>query len=115
MELVKKEKQKVRFPFYVIKRMGLAKWKYWLIRAGGILLAFLVAGITCAILKPGSFGTFYSEMFRGCFDFTDISSVIDLLIKFSILLTIAIALTPAFKMKFWNIGAEGQILMGARY
>ena len=112
MELAKKEKQKVRFPFYVVKRMGLAKWKYWLIRAGGILLAFLVAGITCAILKPGSFGTFYSEMFRGCFDFSDISSVIDLLIKFSILLTIAIALTPAFKMKFWNIGAEGQILMG---
>ncbi len=28
------------------------------------------------------------------------------------LLIIAIGLTPAFKMKFWNIGAEGQILMG---
>lgn len=30
-----------------------------------------------------------------------------------ILLIIAVGLTPAFKMKFWNIGAEGQILMGA--
>lgn len=29
-----------------------------------------------------------------------------------ILLCVAIGLTPAFKMKFWNIGAEGQILMG---
>ena len=29
-----------------------------------------------------------------------------------VLLCIAIGLTPAFKMKFWNIGAEGQILMG---
>jgi simple sugar transport system permease protein len=28
------------------------------------------------------------------------------------MLCIAIGLTPAFKMKFWNIGAEGQILMG---
>lgn len=28
------------------------------------------------------------------------------------LLCIAIALAPAFKMKFWNIGAEGQVLMG---
>jgi simple sugar transport system permease protein len=28
------------------------------------------------------------------------------------LLIIAIGLTPAFKMKFWNIGAEGQVLMG---
>ena len=112
MELAKKEKQKVRFPFYVVRRMGLAPWKYWLIRVGGIFLAFLIAGITCAILKPGSFGTFYSELIRGCFDFSDISTIIDLLVKFALLLTIAIALTPAFKMKFWNIGAEGQILMG---
>ena len=29
------------------------------------------------------------------------------------LLCIAVALAPAFKMKFWNIGAEGQVLMGA--
>ncbi len=28
------------------------------------------------------------------------------------LLSIAVALAPAFKMKFWNIGAEGQVLMG---
>lgn len=25
----------------------------------------------------------------------------------------ALALTPAFKMKFWNLGGEGQILIGA--
>lgn len=29
-----------------------------------------------------------------------------------ILLCIAVGLAPAFKMRFWNIGAEGQILMG---
>ena len=28
------------------------------------------------------------------------------------LLCISIGLAPAFKMKFWNIGAEGQILIG---
>ncbi len=28
------------------------------------------------------------------------------------LLCVAVAVTPAFKMKFWNIGAEGQNLMG---
>ena len=28
------------------------------------------------------------------------------------LLCVAVAVTPAFKMKFWNIGAERQILMG---
>ena len=30
----------------------------------------------------------------------------------SVLLLIALALTPAFKMKFWNIGGEGQVLIG---
>ena len=107
-----KYKKSFTFPLYIVKKSGLSKKKYWLIRAGGILLAFLVAGITCTILKPGSFGTFYSEMIRGCFDFSDFSSVIDLLVTFSILLLIAISLTPAFKMRFWNIGAEGQILVG---
>ena len=29
------------------------------------------------------------------------------------LLGAALAIAPAFKMKFWNIGAEGQILAGA--
>lgn len=104
--------RKHQFPIYVTRRMGLSKKIYWAIRVGGILLAFLVAGIACTILSPGSFGTFYAELVRGCFDFGDISSVIDLLVTFSILLLIAIILTPAFKMKFWNIGAEGQVLIG---
>lgn len=110
---MEKVKERKAFPFYVTRKMGLAPWKYWLIRVGGILLAFLLAGIVCTILKPGTFGLFYSELIRGCFDFNDFSTVIDLLILFSYLLLVALALTPAFKMKFWNIGAEGQILFGA--
>ena len=30
----------------------------------------------------------------------------------AILLGISLAVTPAFKMRFWNIGAEGQVLIG---
>lgn len=30
----------------------------------------------------------------------------------ALLLCIALAVTPAFKMRFWNIGAEGQVLIG---
>ena len=113
MNLNSSEKKKFRFPLYVVKRMDLAAWKYWLLRVGSILLAFLAAGIICTILRPGTFGLFYAELIRGCFDFSDISSIMDLFIKFSVLLVIAIALTPAFRRKFWNIGAEGQILIGA--
>ena len=28
------------------------------------------------------------------------------------MLCVAVGLAPAFKMRFWNIGAEGQILVG---
>ena len=31
----------------------------------------------------------------------------------AILLCISLALTPAFRMRFWNLGGEGQILIGA--
>ena len=31
----------------------------------------------------------------------------------AILLCVALAVLPAFRMRFWNIGAEGQVLMGA--
>ena len=29
------------------------------------------------------------------------------------LLLVAVAITPAFKMRFWNVGGEGQVLIGA--
>lgn len=107
-----KDKKSFKLPFYVVKRMGLPKWVYWCIRVGGILLAFLAAGLTSNMLVPGSFGKFFSEMALGCFDPDDFSTIIELLISFSVILIIAMALTPAFKMKFWNIGAEGQVLVG---
>ena len=104
--------KKLSLPFYLTKRIGFSKKKYWAIRAGGILLAFLAAGIVCTCLKPGSFGEFYVQMFMGCFDPTDITIFVDLLVRFSILLLISVILIPPFKMRFWNIGAEGQILVG---
>lgn len=107
-----REKAGFKLPFYVTKKIGLATWKYWLIRVGGILLAFLLTAIVCSIIRPGSFGMFFVQIQQGCFDFTDFSTFIDLFAAFAILLLIALALTPAFKMKFWNIGAEGQILVG---
>ena len=108
----KKSAKRLSLPFYIVRRQNFSKRNYWLLRIGGVLLAFLVAGIVCTILKPGSFGTFFIELGRGTFDFTDISTIVDLLVRFSILLLISLALTPAFRMKLWNIGAEGQVLIG---
>ena len=105
-------KRRLKFPFYVTKKLGVASWKIWVIRAVGIILAFILAGVVCNILKPGSFGLFYKRLYESCFDFSDFSSFVDLLIVFSLFLLISLALIPAFKMRFWNIGAEGQVLVG---
>ena len=50
-------------------------------------------------------------MFQGAFGTP--YKVMRLLRDLSVLLIFALAVTPAFKMKFWNIGAEGQVLMAA--
>ena len=112
MAEAKANKRRMKFPLYVTKKLGVATWKTWIIRGVGILLAFLLAGVVCTILKPGTFGLFYKRLYESCFDFSDFSSFIDLLIIFSLFLLISLALIPAFKMRFWNIGAEGQVLVG---
>ena len=105
-------KRHFSLPFHVVKRLDTPKKQYWMIKIAGFLVAFLLAGIICTILRPGSFGTFYQEMFLGIFDPGDIEIVFEFLECAGILLLVAFALAPAFKMKFWNIGGEGQILVG---
>ena len=105
-------KKRVVFPFHVVKKLDISRKKYWIIKIIGILGAFLLAGIICAIFRPGTFGTFYVQMFLGCFNFANPEKFFEFLLCFAILMMVAFALAPAFKMKFWNIGGEGQILVG---
>ena len=53
----------------------------------------------------------YKTMFYGAFG-TERKTWV-LFQKLAILLGISLAVTPAFKMRFWNIGAEGQVMAGA--
>lgn len=93
------------------RRSDMKLWMRILIKAGFVLFAFLVCGLLSTMVKPGSFGSFYEYMFQGTV--SSAKTFIKLLWEAGILFLIAIGLTPAFKMKFWNIGAEGQVLMGA--
>lgn len=106
-----KLKFRINSPLYVTRRSGLSFWKTWGIRIGAILSAFLLAGILCTIISPGSFGTFFGGMFEG--NFSNITYIFNLLGLVSTYLLLSIAVAPAFRMKFWNIGGEGQATMGA--
>ncbi len=103
-------KIKIEPLFHISKRTDIARWKSWLVRGIAILSALLMCGIISSILVPGSFGQFFDEMFKGAFSTP--RRVVNFFQEIAILLCISLAVTPAFKMKFWNIGAEGQVLMG---
>lgn len=104
------KKLKINFPLYITKRIGISKRDTWFVRIAGILIAFLLAGILCSLIKPGTFGEFFAALFRGSFSNTN--RLLKLLCAVSIYLLLSVAVTPAFKMKFWNIGAEGQAMAG---
>ncbi len=101
--------------FHVVKRDDMPWWKAWLIRVVTIVIAFFIVGILSAAVTEKSFGETYSIMFSGVFGrlFEGRTTMLwKYLQEIAILLCLALALTPAFKMKFWNCGAEGQALMG---
>lgn len=81
-----------------------------LIRAAGIILALAVSAIIIYSLVQLNPLNVYGAMFEGNFGSEKRFWVT--LRDMVMLLCVGIGLAPAFKMRFWNIGAEGQILIG---
>ncbi len=101
--------------FHIVKRDDLPWWAAWSIRVATIIIAFILVGFLSSAVSGKSFGETYNIMFKGVFGrifdghYTMLWKYLQ---EIAVLLTLALALTPAFKMKFWNCGAEGQALMG---
>ena len=100
---------------HIAKRDNMSGWKVWLIRVGAILLGFLVIGVLSAMVTGASVQEGYQIMFKGVFGRL-LEGKATLLWRFlqqtAILLCLSLAVTPAFRMRFWNCGAEGQALIG---
>lgn len=106
------EQKKTREPlFHLVKRINIPSWQAWAIRAGTIIGGFVLIGLLVYIFLGIAPFNAYKYMFEGAFG--NRYRTMRLLRELAILLLFALAVTPAFKMKFWNIGAEGQVLMGA--
>lgn len=103
------DKLKKESPIHISKRVDMPAWKQWLIRLAAIVVALFICAII-TVSEGGDFGGFFVQL--GNANFMQLRNFIVLLQETAILLLIALAITPAFKMKFWNIGAEGQVLMG---
>ena len=78
------------------------------------LLAIVLALVVCSFVIIAVTGQNPLQVYAGIIDGAVGSSrrIWVTIRETAILLLVAVGLTPAFKMKFWNIGAEGQILMG---
>ena len=106
-----KIEKKVREPlFHVSKRSTLPWYKAWGIRIIAVLLALIVCGVITVMLTNINPIEVYASMVKGAFGTS--RRVWNLLQGIAMLLCISLAVTPAFKMRFWNIGAEGQVLIG---
>ncbi|MGN0497932.1 MAG: ABC transporter permease [Acutalibacteraceae bacterium] len=96
--------------FHIAKRDSLPLYKSWAIRGIAILAALIVAGIITMFFTGENPLKLYSTMVNGAFGSS--RRIWSLLQSLAMLLCVSLAVTPAFKMKFWNIGAEGQVLIG---
>ena len=95
---------------HIVKRDAMAWYKSWLIRAAAIVAALIVCALVTVFLTQKDPIKVYATMFSGAFGTP--RRIWNLLQNLAMLLCVSLAVTPAFKMKFWNIGAEGQVLVG---
>ncbi len=102
---------------HVVRKLDTPRWKTILIKVSSVILAFLVSALFASIIQPGAFADFFKQMINGTFvnpvtHKLEEGLILSLFEVVAILALIAIALTPCFKMRFWNIGAEGQMMAG---
>lgn len=101
----------------ITKRDNMGLKKSAIVYAVGIFVALIFSSLLIILvtgLKPTEI---FKAMYEGVIG-TPVANMginkkyVEAIHAAAILLCISLAVTPAFKMKFWNIGAEGQVLVG---
>ena len=95
--------------FRIAKKDELPKWKAFLVRLVSIFSGIILAGLLIAAVGYDPFATF-SALIVGAFGSAN-ALINTMTIAIPLAIT-ALGLAVAFRMKFWNIGGEGQIIMG---
>lgn len=101
---------------HVTRKQDVPLKSKWISRVIAIAAAFIL----CALVSSGlgsSFVDFFVKSFDACFvnlgpgGAVSATKILGLLEETGILLLLALSVIPAFKMKFWNLGAEGQVII----
>ena len=96
--------------FHIVKRDSLPSYKSWAIRIISVIAALIVCALMTMFITHQNPIDVYSTMIKGSFGSSRRFWM--MFQNLAMLLCVSLAVTPAFKMRFWNIGAEGQVLIG---
>ena len=98
-------------PLIHISKRGQMPWYMaWLVRGCAVLLALIVCALVTTLVTGENPFSVYATIFNGSFGSPRRAWV--LFQNIAILLCVSLAVTPAFCMRFWNVGGEGQMLVG---
>lgn len=92
------------------KRDAMPAAQMWAIRAAAFLFALVLGGLVMMVTGANPFKGYATIVSGALGKPTAVRQTVKFIIP---LLGTALAIGPCFKMKFWNIGAEGQITAGA--
>ena len=109
------ENKKIHTPLLaVVKRNDLPTYKAILIRILTFVVTFFLSMLICFFVIKENYFEIIGTLFEGA-TFVAKNKILpwNLIKETALLLAFAIAIIPAFKMKYWNMGANGQVLMGA--
>ena len=86
------------------------RWFPLAVSLGALVLALILGGILISVAGGDAWKS-YLHIAKASFG--DIGVLSDTIVKATPIILTALACSVAFRMKLWNIGAEGQFIMGA--
>lgn len=94
----------------IVKKQEMSPKQAMLLRIGMVFVALIAAGLIILLLGYNPI-TVYTNIVKGAV--TNKYRITQTINKAIPLTILSLGVAVAFKMKFWNIGAEGQLYMGA--
>ena len=95
---------------HITKRGNISTGRAWAVRLAAIVCALIVCAVVTTLTTGINPVAVFGAILKGAFGTQ--RKVWMLLQNLAILLCVSLAVTPAFKMRCWNLGAEGQVLIG---
>ena len=96
--------------FHVAKRAALPWYRTWAIRGAALILALLLSALVTTLVTGENPINVYITIFKGSFGSPRRAWV--MFQNLAMLLCVSLAITPAFRMRCWNLGGDGQMLVG---